>query len=436
MQQAKGVILTHKSSTSQRRRGWFAALAAIPLFGVVAAFGIAPDTLVDPIPVERVVREIALPSVQPAESDPPAFVREERINRGDTVAGLLARLNVDDPDAVQFLRQSKDAKPLAELRAGRSVRAETTQTGALLSVSYLTPEGKVFKVKREGDGFKASQQTPDLERRLLMKSGEIRSSLFAATDAAGLSDAVASQIAEIFSSEIDFHRDLRRGDRFAVVYETFFHEGEQVRPGRVIAAEFVNQGRSYQAVWFETAEGQGAYYTPDGRSLRKAFLRSPLEFTRISSGFSMRFHPILQQWRAHRGIDYAAPVGTRVRATGDGVVEFAGSQGAYGNLVILKHAGQYSTYYAHLSGFANGVRKGTRIQQGEVIGFVGQTGLATGPHLHYEFLIAGVQHDPLKVVLPEAQPITRELRAGFDGHVEPLSHRLELLRTTNLARLD
>jgi len=435
MQQAKGVILTQKKSFSQRRRKWIAAMAAVPLFGVVAAFGIAPDTIVDPVPVERIVRDVAL-SPQPTQPEAPAFVQEDRINRGDTIAGVLARLNVDDPQAVQYLKQSKDARPFTQLRAGRYVRAETTGSGELIELSYLTPGGTVFTLKREGDGFKAAEQAVELERRVLMTSGEIRSSLFAATDAAGLSDAVAIQIAEIFSADIDFHRDLRRGDRFAVVYEAFFHEGEQVRPGRVIAAEFVNQDKSYRAVWFETADGQGAYYTPDGRSLRKAFLRSPLEFTRISSGFSMRFHPILQQWRAHRGVDYAAPTGTRVRATGDGTVEFAGPQGAYGNLVILKHSGKYSTYYAHLSGFAEGMRKGAKVQQGDIIGFVGQTGLATGPHLHYEFLVNGVQQDPLKVVLPEAQPITRELRAAFEEHVDPLTHRLSLLRTTNVARLD
>lgn len=437
MQHAKGVILAQKNRAPHRRRGWIAALAALPLFGVVAAFGIAPDTLVDPLPVERVVQEITLPAVTRSDGEAPVFVHEDRVGKGDTLAGLLARLKVDDPQAMQFLRQSKDAKPLAQLRPGRSLRAQVTDDGELVSLSYLTPSGTLFTVEREGDGFKAGEQAIALERRLTMRSGEIRSSLFAATDAAGIADAIAGQIAEIFSTEIDFHRDLRRGDRFSVVFEAFYHEGEPVKLGRVVAAEFINQGRTYQAVWFEAPDGGGAYYAADGRSLRKAFLRSPLEFTRITSGFSMRFHPILQTWREHRGIDYAAPVGTRVRATGDGVVDFAGRQGAYGNLVILKHmGGKYHTYYAHLSGFERGITRGARVRQGDIIGFVGQTGLATGPHLHYEFHVGGVQQDPLRMVMPEAAPITAELRPHFDQHAGPLAQRLELLRTTNLARLD
>ena len=250
-------------------------------------------------------------------------------------------------------------------------------------------------------------------------------------------DAVAIQIAEIFSSQIDFHRDLRKGDRFTVVYEGLSHNGELVKTGRVLAVEFINQEKSYRAVWFETADTQGSYYTPEGKSLRRAFLRSPLEFSRISSGFSRaRFHPILKTWTAHRGIDYAAPTGTRIRTTGDGVVMFAGRQGGYGNLVIVQHAGKYRTYYAHLSGFAPGMRKGVRLSQGEFVGYVGQTGLATGPHLHYEFHINGVEHDPMRVTLPEAVPITRQLRPAFNASATPLVHQLDMLKNFSLARFD
>ena len=250
-------------------------------------------------------------------------------------------------------------------------------------------------------------------------------------------DAIAIQIAEIFSSHIDFHRDLRRGDRFAVVYEGLYHGSELVRTGRILAAEFVNRGKSLQAIWFASGDGRGGYYTPDGNSLRKAFLRSPLEFSRISSGFTRaRFHPILKKWTAHRGIDYAAPTGTRVRTTGDGVVRFAGRKGGYGNLVIVQHANKYSTYYAHLSKFVHSVHKGARVAQGDFIGYVGQTGLATGPHLHYEFRIDGVQRDPLKVVMPEAVPLSRKLRGVFDAQAAPLAHQIALLHTANVANLD
>ncbi len=437
MPSAKSVILAHKKGGS-RKALWLAIAAGIPCFGVVAAFGVAPDTMVDKLSVERVVQEIALPplsSSEPAEGS--AFVTEGLIGRGDTVAALLARLEVDDPEAIAYLTRAKEARALTQLRAGRTVRAETTADGELQRLTYLTPNGDLLSVARESSGFSVSQLPATLDAQPLMGSGEIRSSLFAATDAAGLPDAVATQIAEIFSSQIDFHRDLRRGDRFTLVYEGLSYQGELVRTGRVLAAEFVNQGKVHQAVWFESSDGQGSYYTPDGKSLRRAFLRSPLEFSRISSGFTnARFHPILQTWTAHRGIDYAAPTGTRVRTTGDGVVSFAGRQGGYGNLIVVQHAGTYRTYYAHLSGFAPGIRKGARVSQGDFIGYVGSTGLATGPHLHYEFHINGTQQNPMLITLPEAVPITRQLRPAFDAQAAPLMHQLGLLKNASLARLD
>jgi murein DD-endopeptidase MepM/ murein hydrolase activator NlpD len=415
-----------------------AVAAGIPCFGVVAAFGVAPDTLVEKVRFERVVQDVALPALAASATAPDSvYVHEGRIQRGDTVAALLARLDVDDPEAVGFLRTSRDVRALTQLRPGRSIYAQTDADGQMQSLKYLTPGGTLLSVERDADGFKVTEQPAQLEAQPLMASGEIRSSLFAATDAANLPDAIAIQIAEIFSSHIDFHRDLRRGDRFAVVYEGLYHTGELVKTGRVLAAEFVNQGQSHQAIWFEAGTGEGGYYTPEGRSLRKAFLRSPLEFSRISSGFTnARFHPILQTWTAHRGIDYAAPTGTRVRSTADGVVTFVGRKGGYGNLVIVQHPGKYSTYYAHLSRFGEGIHPGSRVGQGEYIGYVGQTGMATGPHLHYEFHINGVQHDPLRIALPEAVPITRELRAAFDARARPLAHQIELMRQVAVARLD
>jgi murein DD-endopeptidase MepM/ murein hydrolase activator NlpD len=433
----KGVILA-QDFPLVRMLMWFAAIAVVPTFSVVAAFGVAPGTLIESPTVEHVVQEIALPTpIALDHSSDTRFIQEDRIERGDTVAALLAKLSVDDPSAVKFLRSAKAARPFARLRAGRTMRAETSSDRELLSLTYLTRSGIALQLERQGGDFKVSEKPADLDVRSQMASGEIRSSLFAATDAAGLPDAIAIQIAEIFSSHIDFHRDLRRGDRFAVVYEGLYHGSELVRTGRVLAAEFINRGKSRQAVWFDSADGRGGYYTPDGNSLRKAFLRSPLEFSRISSGFSRaRFHPILRTWTAHRGIDYAAPAGTRVRTTGDGVVTFAGRKGGYGNLVIVQHARKFSTYYAHLSRFAGGLRKGVQVAQGDFIGYVGQTGLATGPHLHYEFHINGVQRDPLKVVLPEAVPLSRKLRATFDAHAAPLAHQVALLRTANIANTD
>ena len=413
-----------------------AAAIALPCFGVIAAFGIAPDTMVKQVLINNVVEELELPALTLADDGNSTFTREERIQRGDTVASLLARLQVEDPAVLQTLRNNKQAKALYQLIPGRTVSAITTADGKLASLRYLNG-GKLLAVDRNGDGYTVKEEPAQLEQRVLMKSAGIRSSLFGATDAAGLSDAVAMQIADIFSTDIDFHRDLRKGDRFSVVYEVFYHRGEPVKTGRVLAAEFINQGKAYQAVYFDYAENQGGYYTLEGKNLRKQFLRSPLEFSRITSGFTnARFHPVLQLWRAHRGIDYGAPTGTRVKATGDGIVEFAGRQAGYGNLVVLRHQSKYTTWYGHLSAFAKGLRKGRRIAQGEVIAYVGATGLATGPHLHYEFRINDVHQNPLRVAMPAAPPITPEQKARFEQTATPHAQRLDLLRNTNYARLD
>jgi len=316
------------------------------------------------------------------------------------------------------------------------VRATTDADGKLLSLRYLN-SGNLLSIDRNGDALAAKEEPAKLEQRVVMSSGEIKSSLFGATDAAGLPDAIAVQIADIFSTDIDFHRDLRKGDRFSVVYEVWYHEGEPVRYGRVLAAEFINQGKSYQVVYYNYADNQGGYYTLDGKSARKQFLRSPLEFSRVTSGFSSaRFHPVLQAWRAHKGVDYGAPTGTRIKAAGDGVVEFAGKQGGYGNVVIMRHQSKYTTLYGHLSGFAKGLHKGTRVSQGDVIAYVGATGLATGPHLHYEFRIDGVQQNPLRIAMPAAPHILPEQKPEFDQAAKRYADRFQLLRTTNLARLD
>jgi murein DD-endopeptidase MepM/ murein hydrolase activator NlpD len=438
MHQEESMILTQKLARliggSVPRR--LIALVVLPFLGVVAAFGIAPGTITEPVSRTQVVEDIALPALAPSVETDAGYWREERIQRGDTLGALLARLGAADPEALQFLRGTRAARGMHQLIPGRTIRARVTADGKLLALRYQNA-GNVLTLERQGDAFVAGENPVVIERRILMKSGEVRSSLFAATDAANLSDAVAIQIADIFSTDIDFHRDLRRGDRFTVAYEVLYDHGEPVRSGRVLAAEFVNQGKTYRAVYFDYAQGQGGYYTPEGKNIRKAFLRSPLEFSRVTSGFTnARFHPILQQWRAHKGIDYAAPTGTRVKATGDGVVEIAGRQGAYGNLVVLRHQSKYTTWYGHLSGFAKGIRKGARVAQGDVIGYVGATGLATGPHLHYEFRINDTHQDPLRVVLPSAPPITAEQKPAFIEATTPLARRLELLRGTNLARLD
>ena len=414
-----------------------AAALVLPFIGVVAAFGIASHTVTEPLARTQVVQELALSALRTESGADAGYWREERVQRGDSLAALFARLGVDDPEALRALRSTRSASALYHLIPGRAVRAQTDDEGRLLELRYQAV-GNVLHVQRQDAALAISQEPIELERRVLMTSGQIASSLFAATDAAGLPDAVAMQLADIFSTDIDFHRGLRRGDLFSVVYEMFHDRGEPVRAGRVLAAEFINVGRLYRAVYYQYDEKRGGYYTPDGRNIRKAFLRSPLELSRVTSGFTnSRFHPILGQWRAHRGIDYAAPHGTRVKATGDGVVEFAGrDHRGYGNLVVLRHQSRYTTWYGHLSGFTKGTRKGVRVAQSETIGYVGATGLATGPHLHYEFRINDVHQNPLRVVVPAAPPISPDQKAAFDVAAEPLVQRLKLLRGTILVRLD
>src|SRR4051812_17331395 len=400
------------------------AVALLALSGVVAAFAtIAPGGEEAPPPRALVVESLALDAREVATAG--AYVQEEQFQRGDTLAGFLERLGVDD-GAIQRLVRTP---ALRALRPGSNVRADMDAEGVPAAVSFLTGRDTLVKIVPQGESFRAVEEQAALETRVTMKASIIRSSLFAATDAVGVPDSIAMQLADVFGGDIDFHRDLRKGDHFTVVYEVYHLGGRPVRAGRLLAAEFVNQGKHLRAVHF----GSG-YYGPDGKNLRKAFLRSPLEFSRISSGFGMRMHPIQKTWRTHKGTDYSAPSGTRVRAVGDAVVEFAGVKGGYGNVVVLRHNGQYSTVCAHLSRIA--VRRGARIAQSDTIGYVGQTGWATGPHLHYEFRVAGEARNPLAVALPAALPLNAGDLPAFRAQAEPLIARLDLVAQGELAQLE
>jgi len=439
MQDNEATILAQKQATETRiiPLRWLVALSTLPLLGMAVAFGIAPASDPRPVELKTVIEGLALPQADALNPGDDTYWREVRIQRGDTIGSLLNRLQIEDAAAVNFLRSAKDAKTLYQLVPGRSVRAQTSASGELIALRYIASDNTQLMVDRDGAEFKASEQTAPLETRTIMKSGEIRSSLFGATDAAGVPDAISTQMAEVFSSDIDFHLDIRKGDRFAVVYEMLYSNGEPVKAGRVLAAQFVNQGKAYHAMYFRDREGREGYYTPEGNNLRKAFLRSPLEFSRITSGFTRaRFHPVLKTWRAHKGVDYGAPTGTRVRATADGTVALVGKQSGYGNLVILQHKGSFSTAYAHLSAFAKGVRKGARVNQGDIIGYVGATGMATGPHLHYEFRVAGVQRNPLTVPMPQSFPIAAQYKNDFLAAARPLGAQLEMLRSLNLASIE
>jgi len=407
-------------------------IAVLALSGTVAAFAtIAPEVPAPPS-TGALVEPLALRTGAAVLPETGSYTREERFQRGDTLARLLERLGVSEPDARKLLR----LPALRMLRPGQTIASETGADGALLRLSYLSARDTLTVVERAGDAFRTLQAAAPMRTETVMRSGVIRVSLFAAADAAGIPDSVAVQIADIFAGDVDFHRDLRPGDRFAVIFEQHYFAGRPVRAGRVLAAEFVSQGRVYRAVNYTTAQGGSGYYAPDGGNLRKAFLRSPLEYSRISSGFGMRRHPFLQGWRAHTGVDYAAPIGTRVRAAGEGVVEFAGLKAGYGNVVILRHRGQYSTVYAHLSRFAPGVRRGLPVTQGDFIGQVGQTGWATGPHLHYEFRVGGHSRNPYSIAMPAGLPVPSAELAAFRGQAEPLVAQLGLLANGAIALLE
>src|SRR5258706_964262 len=417
------------------RLRWIAIAVAAPLFGVVAAFGTVQNAS-EPVPVQTVVEPLDPPTMLLDALRPVAYFREERFQGGSTLAALLGRLGAPSSETTELLRSSQAERSLRLLEPGTLVGAKTGEDGALRSLWFFVGTESLVSIDRLGNGFSTSRQqiAPSLE--IEMKSGEVGSSLFAATDAAGVPDSVAIQLAEIFAGDVDFNRELRRGDRFSVVFETFRHDGLTIRAGRVLAAEFSSQRKTYRAGWFQGPWGKGGYYTPDGQNMRRAFLRSPIEFSRASSRFGFRHHPVFQQWRAHRGVDYAAPAGARVKATGNGIVEFAGRRGGYGNLVVVGHHGGYRTYYAHLNGFARGVRGGSRLSQGDVIGYVGQTGWVTGPHLHYEFHVRDQYRDPLTITFPSAEPIAPLELAAFQRAAEPLVARLDLLRNSNLALIE
>ena len=380
----------------RRRAGFLAAFALSSALAAVAA--IAPSTDAELLLAKTSVLEPVTIRLEEALLPAPAtYVREDRLLPGDTFQGLYARLGIGAADMQQLLRQ----RAMRLLRPGAivtaEVRAGTEREGELMWLGFLAGRDTAVRIERMGQVLVASEQRAQIETRTVAKSAVIRSSLFAAADAAGIPDAIAIQLADVFGSDIDFHRDLRQGDRFSVLYEMHSVDGRPLRAGRVLAAEFTNQGRGYRALRY--AEN---YYAPDGKNMRKALLRSPLELSRVSSGFGMRMHPLHKAWRAHQGVDYAAPSGTRVRTVGDGIVEFAGRQGGYGNLVIVRHDSRISTYYAHLKAFGPGIRRNARVAQGATVGHVGQTGWATGPHLHYEFRVAGTARNPLSVTLPAA----------------------------------
>ncbi|MBM4238971.1 MAG: M23 family metallopeptidase [Gammaproteobacteria bacterium] len=363
------------------------------------------------------------------------------VGANDTLEMIFRKLELSVADLASLRALPDLRRSLDRLYPGELLKFGVRDSELVSLERQLSPS-ETLQVKREADGFESEVIINPLERTVRVGEATIRNSLFQAADDAGLSDSLALRIADIFRWDIDFVLDIQPGDRFRVIYEELSQDGTPLGEGDVLAVEFVNQGAVYRAIRFAHGEvtgdasmqsdasmqdeGDFGYYTPDGKSLRKAFLRAPLEFTRVSSRFNMfRRHPVLNRIRAHRGVDYAAPIGTPVKAAGEGRVRFIGNKGGYGKVIEIQHANEVRTVYGHLSRFARGLRQGERVRQGEIIGFVGMTGLATGPHLHYEYLLSGVHKDPQKVALPNDRPISASRMGDFKAHAAPLLAGLE-----------
>jgi murein DD-endopeptidase MepM/ murein hydrolase activator NlpD len=368
------------------------------------------------------------PAIAAVQAGPPRMAQQASVastievivSRHDTLDGIFRRMALDTADLAAIRQLPGIRQSLDYLKPGDAIQLTHTD-GELKELTRKVSETQTLKVVREDAGFAAKMIDNPVATRIRTASAVIDSSLFQAAEAADISDTVALKLANVFAWDIDFVLDIREGDRFAVAYEQIYQDGKYLHDGEVLAGEFVNNGKVYRAVRFVTDAGAAGYYTPDGLPMRKAFLRAPVEFTRVSSGFNPhRLHPILNRIRGHMGTDYAAPMGTPVHASGDGRVTFAGRRGGYGNAVVLAHNNSVSTLYGHMSRFAKHIGVGTRVQQGDVIGYVGKTGLATGPHLHYEYLVNGVHQNPQTVHLPGAEPLHAEALDQFHHVTAPL----------------
>ena len=405
--------------------GGFVSISALAV--AAATTVVTPET---PVGMQTVVEKLTvLPEVISSPGLP--YVYDDRINTGDTVQTIFQRLSISDPEALAFLQKNTEiVRTVQQLRSGHSFTVVVDPSGNLLSLRLpITSSGDSIEVSRNANDqpFQVFNTTVALENGTEMRRGSITSSLFAATEAAGLPDSIATQLTDLFGTEIDFHTDLRAGDTFSVIYQTTYDRGTPTHVGRVLAAEFVNQGVRHAVFLHTSANGHSEYYKSNGQSLRNSFLRSPLEFSRVTSTFGSRVHPVMGKWHNHDGVDFGAPVGTPVRATADGEVTFIGRYGGYGKFIVLKHRDNISTAYAHLNAFAPGLSIGETVRQGEIIGEVGATGRVTAAHLHYEFRVNDVAQNPMTVVLPNSQPLLGEELARFRENTRLQLARLGLL---------
>ncbi len=410
------------------------------------------DTATEPLPLPRLPdgplptdeKTAAPDSEEPAEGPTEASVetpvlpgsvwKEEQVKSGDSLARIFSRLGLSASLLHRITHSSAEAKQLAKIRPGQTLRVQLDAEEQLTELVLQRSPVESVRVVADGDGFSTTKEVRELEVRTTHTTGVIARSLYESALEAGLPDALIMDLANIFGWDIDFALEIREGDSFSLIYEETYLDGEKFGNGAILAAEFINRGKSFRAVRYEDESGRGEYFSPDGKSMRKSFLRAPVDFRRISSRFTReRYHPVLGKKRPHRGVDYAAATGTPIKAAGDGKVIFRGTKGGYGRTVIIQHANQYTTLYAHLSKYRGSVKNGSRVKQGDVIGYVGKSGLATGPHLHYEFRVNGVHRNPLTVKLPAAAPIAAKYKGDFQEKSASLLARLDLISRTRLA---
>ncbi|MGX5217909.1 OapA family protein [Pseudomonas sp. S9] len=380
---------------------------------------------------------LASPVLAPELVEPPKNPNERQltVEKGDTLSTLFERANIPASTLHEVLNSSKDAKKLTRIKAGQVLDFKVSDTGEFESLSSKLSSMETVSITKTADGYSFKRDLVKPEIRDSYAHGVIRSSLSQAGQRAGLPHSLTMQLANIFGYDIDFAMDIRSGDEFEVIYEDKMVDGKRVGNGNILSARFTNRGKTYTAVRYTDKRGNTTYYGADGKSMRKAFIRTPVDYARISSRFSNgRRHPILNKIRAHKGVDYAAPRGTPIKATGDGKIVLAGRRGGYGNAVIIQHGNRYRTLYGHMQGFAKGIRTGGTVKQGQIIGYIGTTGLSTGPHLHYEFQVNGVHVDPLSQKLPMADPIAKSEKARFMAVAKPLMAQMDQERSTMLAQ--
>ena len=440
-----------QSTLPAKRKRPLKTLLGLALSGLVVAAGafamVQPSNVVQPKQTtlsDTLVLQIPATSDESTQAlDLYDYLHQTRVESGDTVPAILGRLGISEEGLMSFILTDPLLRRAAvRLIPGRTVEAALNSDGSMEWIRYYHTPGtqqagehitEFLQITKRGPGsFVAEDVAEQTDSEMHLAAGVIQSSLFGSTDAAGVPDAVTMQMAEILGGKIDFLRDIRSGDEFRVLYETRSHNGKPAGSGRVLAVQYINDGKLVEALWFAPQGSKGGYYDGQGKSIKAAFLRSAIPFTRVSSTFGMRKHPIHKKWKAHNGIDFAAPTGTPIRATGDGIVDFIGTKGGFGRTIVLRHPNNITTIFAHQSRFAKGLKRGDRVSQGEIIGFVGSTGWSTGPHLHYEFRVNDRPVDPLGIKMPEAVALDAKQREAFLANTSAWREQLQRIAELQL----